>query len=69
MSVNLEGMQYTDWPVSRLIRRELANPKLLAVAETATGSPQSKSAGHATTGKSVIVRQYGKPISIRLRFR
>jgi hypothetical protein len=38
-SVNLEGMEYDGWPVSRLIRRELASPKLLAVVETTSSTP------------------------------
>jgi hypothetical protein len=33
VSVNLEGLEYEGWPVSRLIRRELADPKLLSVAQ------------------------------------
>jgi hypothetical protein len=36
VSVNLEGLEYEGWPVSRLIRRELASPRLLAVAEEKT---------------------------------
>ena len=30
LGVNLEGMKYDDWPVARLIERELARPLLLA---------------------------------------
>lgn len=30
LGVNLEGKQYDDWPVARLIERETANPLLLA---------------------------------------
>jgi len=29
LGVNLEGMQYDDWPVARLIEREIARPLLL----------------------------------------
>lgn len=39
VSVNLEGMEYDGWPVARLIRRELTNPKLLDVVKTATSTP------------------------------
>ena len=38
VSVNLEGMEYEGWPVSRLIRRELASLKLLAVTGTTSGT-------------------------------
>ena len=30
LGVNLEGMKYDDWPVARLIERELSRPLLLA---------------------------------------
>ena len=29
LGVNLEGMQYDDWPVARLIEREFSRPLLL----------------------------------------
>ena len=29
LGVNLEGMQYDDWPVARLIERETSRPLLL----------------------------------------
>ncbi|MCY3547004.1 MAG: hypothetical protein OXH49_08990 [Gemmatimonadetes bacterium] len=29
LAVNLEGMQYGDWPVARLIEREISRPLLL----------------------------------------
>ena len=29
LGVNLEGMQYDDWPVARLIEREISRPRLL----------------------------------------
>jgi hypothetical protein len=38
-SVNLEGMKYTGWPVAHLIRRELLNQTLPALA-AATEDPQ-----------------------------
>ncbi len=31
LGVNLEGMQYRDWPIARLIQRELKEPKLIAL--------------------------------------
>lgn len=30
VGVNLEGMKYDDWPIARLIERELSEPLLLA---------------------------------------
>ena len=38
VSVNLEGMAYDGWPVARLIRRELARPKLLDVVMSRTSA-------------------------------
>ena len=29
LGVNLEGMKYNDWPVARLIEREISRPLLL----------------------------------------
>jgi len=29
LAVNLEGMKYDDWPVARLIEREIFRPLLL----------------------------------------
>ena len=29
LGINLEGMKYDDWPVARLIKREISGPLLL----------------------------------------
>lgn len=31
LGVNVEGMRYDDWPVSRLIEREICRPLLLTM--------------------------------------
>ena len=33
LAVNLEGMEHDDWPIGRLVGRELSDPQLPAVAE------------------------------------
>lgn len=37
VGVNLEGMMYDDWPVARLIERELADPTLLNLVDKTDG--------------------------------
>lgn len=37
VGVNLEGMVYNDWPVARLIERELAEPTLLGLVAKTDG--------------------------------
>jgi hypothetical protein len=38
LGVNLEGLQYVDWPVARLILNELESPQLLALRDLDTES-------------------------------
>ncbi|CAN5642557.1 hypothetical protein BH23CHL2_BH23CHL2_19410 [soil metagenome] len=33
LGVNLEGKQYRDWPIARLIQRELTDPKLITLRD------------------------------------
>jgi hypothetical protein len=35
--INLEGMQYDDWPVARLIEREMRKPSLVALVRSEQG--------------------------------
>jgi hypothetical protein len=39
LGVNLEGKQYRDWPIARLIQRKLTEPKLVAIC-TALQQPE-----------------------------
>ncbi|MDE0356573.1 MAG: hypothetical protein OXN92_02375 [Gammaproteobacteria bacterium] len=40
LGVNLEGMKYDDWPVARLIERELPRPLLLTEYRTRVARPE-----------------------------
>jgi hypothetical protein len=40
LGVNLEGLKYDDWPIARLIERELREPSLHAVISTIAGAHQ-----------------------------
>src|SRR5689334_6111475 len=64
VSVNLEGIEYNDWPVARLIRRELATRSFSALLNPRQVILLSKCAGHATTGKYGIAQPSRKPTSI-----
>ena len=40
LGVNLEGLKYDDWPVARLIERELSHPQLLTDYRVKVASPE-----------------------------
>ena len=45
LGVNLEGLKYDDWPVARLIERELSQPLLLAEYRVRVAKPEIVSVG------------------------
>ena len=64
LGVNLEGMKYDDWPVARLIEREISRPLLLTrIARRSQGPTRSPCSGRATRGSTPLGARSGRRMS------